>query len=134
MSLTPQKNPGRSVQCYHCGVLIEVPMAARTASCTACYKGLVLDDLTVRDSSGSVGKLTTCGNVIIMPKVRSVSRQVTAGSDVVVHGQLEASVRSGGAVRLGSTARVRGDVTAKSLCVEPGAQIESGYFRIGPQT
>ncbi len=134
VSLFNPKTVTRDVCCYHCGLGVQVPAAARTASCPKCYKGLVLDDLTVRDASGSIGKLTTCGGVTIMPKARSITRRVEAGGDVVVHGHLEASVSSGGAVRLGERAHVKGDVTARCLVVEPGAIIDGGYFRIGPRT
>jgi hypothetical protein len=132
VSLFQQRAVTRDVCCYHCGLGVQVPAAARTASCPKCYKGLVLDDLTVRDASGAIGKLTTCGDVTIMAKARSITRQVNAGGDVVVHGHLEASVSSGGAVRLGERAHVKGDVKAKSLVVEPGAIIDGGYFCIGP--
>lgn len=125
------KQSDREVLCYHCGQHICVPAAARTASCSKCYKGLVLDDLTVRDCNGSVGKLTTCGTVTILPKARSVTRQVQAGGDVVVHGHLEACVQSGGAVRLSDRCHVKGDITARALVVEPGAVIDGGYFHIG---
>lgn len=95
-----------------------------------CYKGIVLDDLTVRDSSGTSPRLTTCGNVSILAKARSVMRQVQAGGDVRVQGYLEAAVESEGTVHLSQGSRLRGAVRARGLVVEEGAVIE-GEFTIG---
>ncbi len=120
----------RAVICYHCSAAIEVPEQARTTSCPKCYKGLILDDLTVRDASPTGGKLLTCGSVVIMQKARSITRQVTAGGDVQVQGHLEASVESAGTVRLCKRSHLRGPVKAKGLVVEAGAVID-GLFCIG---
>ncbi len=109
-----------------------MPAAARTASCPVCYKGIVLDDLAVREGAGMSSRLATCGKVTIHKKARAVTRHVEAGAGVEVDGVLEAKVNSGGTVVVGAKARVKGDFSAPSLVVEEGAVIEGGFFRIGP--
>lgn len=127
-----KQSPERIVVCYHCRGEIAVPAAARTASCPSCYKGIVLDDLSVREGGGGMsGRLYTCGKVTIHKKARAVTRQVEAGGGVEVDGVLEAKVNSGGTVVVGAKARVKGDCSAPSLVVEEGAVIEGGFFRIG---
>ncbi|HYE61608.1 MAG TPA: polymer-forming cytoskeletal protein [Phycisphaerales bacterium] len=122
--------PGRPVRCYHCKGELTVPMAARSASCPLCHRGLILDDLLVRDS-GFAGKLTTCGKVLIEKKGRAVTRQIEACQGVDILGAVEAKVVSYGTVYLGKTARVKGDFEAPEIVVERGAVLE-GMLRIGP--
>lgn len=130
--LFPMKPPPeRFVLCYHCKAEIAVPAAARTASCPACYKGIVLDDLAVREGAGMAGRLSTCGKVKVHKKARAVTRQVEAGAGVEVDGVLEARISSGGTLVVGSKGRLKGDCTAPSLVVEEGGIIEGGFFRIG---
>jgi cytoskeletal protein CcmA (bactofilin family) len=124
--------PGdRKVTCYHCGKEIVVPAAARTASCPLCYKGIVLDDLAVKDAGSYTGRLVTCGSVTIHSRARTVTRSVEAGRGVHIEGVLEAKVCSGGTIKISPGARVKGDCEARSLVVEAGAIIEGGFFRIG---
>ncbi len=121
----------RTVTCYQCGREIIVPAAARTASCPLCYKGIVLDDLAVKDAGSYTGRLVTCGTVTIHSRARTVTRSVEAGKGVHIEGVLEAKVCSGGTVTISPGARVKGDCEARSLVVEAGAIIEGGFFRIG---
>lgn len=121
----------RKVTCYQCGREIVVPAAARTASCPLCYKGIVLDDLAVKDSGSYTGRLVTCGTVTIHSRARTVTRAVEAGKGVHIEGVLEAKVCSGGTISIAPGARVKGDCEARSLVVEAGAIIEGGFFRIG---
>jgi hypothetical protein len=127
---SPHAPSTRAVLCYHCNKTIDVPSAARTASCPKCNKGIVLDDLRVKDA-GWAGKLTTCGKVTVDRKARAVTRSVEAGSGVDVNGVLEAKVQSGGTITLASTSRVKGDFSAPTMVIQPGAVIEGGFFRIG---
>jgi len=123
--------PERIVLCYHCKAEIAVPAAARTASCPTCYKGIVLDDLAVREGAGMAGRLSTCGKVTIHKKARAVTRHVEAGAGVEVDGVLEAKVNCGGTLVVGAKGRIKGDCNAPSLVVEEGGIIEGGFFRIG---
>ncbi len=89
------KGNERQVKCYHCRKDVVVPRTARTASCPVCYRGIVLDDLCVKDA-GTVSKLATCGRVIVEKKGRAVTKRVEAAEGVEVLGQLEATISSGG--------------------------------------
>jgi len=120
--------PQRIVRCYHCHTDVQVPIAARSASCPSCFKGLVLDDLTVRESGYSL-KLLTCGKVTVEKKARAITRTVEASAGVDILGTLEAKVMSHGQVYVGPGARMKGDCDATSLVVEPGAVLD-GVFRI----
>lgn len=124
----------REIRCYHCKRDFRVSVHARSAACPHCYRGLCLDDLVVRGlppASGAPGKLQTCGQVVVEKKSAYVGQTVEAVEGVEVHGRLEAHVTSRGPVVLGSQAQVKGDLTAPSLRVEPGAVIKGGFFRIG---
>jgi hypothetical protein len=121
----------RFVRCYHCERDILVPAAARTASCPVCFKGLVLDDLAVKDVGGYPGRLVTCGKVYIHSHTHTVIRNVMAGAGVDIAGVLAAKVSTFGCVKLSPSARVKGDCEARSLVVEEGAVIEGGFYRIG---
>ena len=121
--------PQRQVRCYHCRGEITVASAARSASCPLCFKGLVLDDLTVREGLYS-SKLLTCGKVRVESKARAVTRSVEACEGVEILGSLEAKVTSLGPVYVGPGARMKGDCEASALVVAPGAVID-GVFRIG---
>lgn len=121
----------RIVRCYHCRATISVPGAARTASCPVCYKGLILDDLRVRDGQAA-GRLSTCGRVVVERRGRAVTRAVEAAAGVEVHGTLEAKVVTGGPVHLSKGAHLKGECHATSLVVEAGGVIEGAFVRIGP--
>jgi len=127
----PPPPPQRSVRCYHCKGEITLARAARSATCPKCYKGLVLDDITVTPGDFS-GRLSTCGRVIVEPKARAVSRTIQAGDGVEVSGSLEGNVFCLGTVTVGSNASLRGECEAESLVVHAGAMIR-GTFSIRPR-
>lgn len=124
-------NSERIVRCYHCRREIIVPGAARTASCPVCFKGLVLDDLRVREGHAT-GRLSTCGKLVVERKGRAVTRAVEAAQGIEVHGTLEARVISGGPVQVNSGGQLKGECHATSLVVEPGAVMDRVFVRIGP--
>lgn len=123
--------PTRRVTCYHCRKPVTISAFAISATCPACYKGLVLDDLVVRDVHWA-GKLRTCGKVLVERKGRVVGRLVQAAQGVEVQGIVEATVVSGGTVIIKTAARLSGDCRAPRLIIEPGATIAGGHFHIGP--
>jgi hypothetical protein len=129
----PQPHPERLVRCYHCKTRIAVPLTARTASCPVCYKGVVLDDLAVKDA-GWNGRLSTCGQVKVERKGRAIARSVECGEGLTIDGTLEAKINSGGPVTLSPGGKLKGDCDATSLVVPNGAIIEGGFFRIGKAT
>jgi hypothetical protein len=120
----------RTVRCIHCRAEVTFPFAARSASCPMCFKGLILDDLLVRDN-GYSGRLTTCGKITVDKRARAISRCVEASAGVEIQGILEAKVMTHGPVHVCKGGRMKGDCEARSLVVELGAVIEGGFFRIG---
>lgn len=125
----PQPPAARSVECYHCLKTFDVPRRAVSLSCPHCYKRVTLDDLVVKDVCWST-KLQTCGRLIVHRKGSLVASVIEAREGVEILGHVEGTILSGGPVLIGPRARVKGDVTAPSIWVEPGATIEGGYFKI----
>lgn len=124
--------PGqRGIACYHCHERIQAPAAARSFGCPKCHRGVALDDITVGDSGWS-GLLNTCGRIFIRPRARTITRVVHAGEGIEVLGVLEANVRSGGPVVVGSRGRLIGQVNATSVWIDPGGTLDSPMMRIAP--
>lgn len=123
--------PTKRVTCYHCRGQVTISAYAISATCSHCYKGLVLDDLVVRDVHWA-GKLRTCGKVVVERKGRVIGRLVQAAQGVEVEGTIEATVVSGGTVVVKTAARLTGDCRAPRIVIEPGATIAGGHFHIGP--
>jgi predicted RNA-binding Zn-ribbon protein involved in translation (DUF1610 family) len=121
----------RTIVCYFCKHALEVSTRTITHSCPACNKRLVVEDITIK-TLYSVVKLQTCGRLIVEPKGHVIAQHVDAQLGVDMQGQMEASVRSGGPVRIGPKARWKGDCKAPSVKIEPGAKIEAGAFTIDP--
>lgn len=120
---------GRSVQCYHCLERFDVPSKAMSISCPWCYKRVTLDDLVVKDTCWT-SRLQTCGRLIVQRKGSLVASLIEAREGIEVLGHVEGKLVSGGPVLIGPKARVKGDMSAPSIWVEPGAIIEGGYFQI----
>jgi hypothetical protein len=119
----------RHIQCYHCRHRFEIGWQARTTSCPKCSKQLLVEDVVVKTYE-AVRKIQTCGKVVVTKKGRVIAQLVEAHGGVEVEGILEASVISGGTVRIHAKAHWKGDCRAPSLAVELGGIITSGYFVI----
>ncbi|MBI1191161.1 MAG: hypothetical protein GC200_10840 [Tepidisphaera sp.] len=125
--------PGQHyITCYHCGAQVVAPVIARSFGCPKCHRGIALDDITVKDSGWS-GLLNTCGRIFIRPRARTITRNVHAGDGIEVLGVLEANVRSGGPVVVGSRGKLKGQVQATSVWIDPGGTLECPMLRIGPR-
>jgi cytoskeletal protein CcmA (bactofilin family) len=122
----------RRVICYHCGRSLLVNGSARTVTCPCCYRGLELDDLLVH-SGGWGGTLHTCGRIRIEPNARMITRTVRASEGIEVLGSLEARVTSGGPVTILRGGRLKGEVEATSITVEPGATLDNVRVVIRPR-
>lgn len=127
-----KRSSARSVRCYLCGHVFEIPPGAMTTSCPGCFKRVVIEDIVVKTAQGNT-VLGTCGRLIVQARASVVARKITAIQGVEVLGTLESAVESDGTVRLGATAKWKGDCTARAMVVEPGATISGGFFSIGAE-
>lgn len=126
-----KKALAREVRCYHCERVFEISAKAMTVSCPGCFKPVLVEDIVVRNAQGNT-TLQTCGRLVVEKRGRVTAKKIQAGQGVEMLGILQASVESGGEVRIGPTGNWTGDCCAKSLRVEPGGVIVGGFFRIGP--
>ncbi|MCC6322415.1 MAG: polymer-forming cytoskeletal protein [Phycisphaerales bacterium] len=128
----PSPAASRTVRCYHCREVFDVPPKAMSISCPWCYKRVTLDDIVVKDTCMQ-SRVQTCGRLLVHRKGSIVASIIEAMQGIEILGHAEGAITSGGPVLIGPKARVKGDVTAPSIWMEPGAVIESGYFKIiGP--
>jgi cytoskeletal protein CcmA (bactofilin family) len=100
-----------------------------SGSCPACSRQVNLGDVIVKDTHWG-GGLRTCGRIVVLRRGRVVANEVIAVQGVEVQGVLEAKVVSGGPVRIGPRATWKGNCTAPSVKVDPGAVISGGEFDI----
>jgi hypothetical protein len=119
----------RTVQCYHCRQLFDVPPRAISISCPWCFRRVGLDDM---DISGVcwTSKLQTCGRIVIRPKSVLVAPLVEASQGIQIYGAAEGVMVSGGQIYIATGARVKGEVRAPSIRVEAGGTIDGAYVQI----
>lgn len=119
----------RTVQCYHCRQLFDVPPRAMSISCPWCYKRVGLDDMTIVGTCWT-SKLQTCGSITVRPKAVLIASLISASQGIEVHGTAEGVLISGGQIFIGAKARVRGEVRAPSIKVEKGGFIDGAFVQI----
>jgi len=117
------------VQCYLCRRRFEVGAKAMTVSCPGCHKPLLVQDVVVKTLQ-AVTKLQTCGSIVVQKKGRIIAELVEAHEGLDVRGSIQANVICGAMVRLGPTAKWRGDCNAPVIKIESGATIEGGCFTV----
>lgn len=120
----------RTIRCYHCASEFEVGAKALTVSCPCCYRRVVIEDMLVRHSH-SGGRVQTCGRIVVAERGRFTAMTVEASGGLEIDGVFNAQRVTSDSVRLGSASRFRGDCSARSIRIEPGARIDGGYFRVG---
>jgi len=120
----------RPIRCYHCGERFDVAARAMTVSCPKCNKGVLIDDIIVKDAQG-VSKMQTCGKIIVRKGARVIAQLVEANEGIEVQGLMDSKVVCRGPVLIGPKAQWKGDLQAPTLEVKLGAKIEKGYFEIG---
>lgn len=75
-------------------------------------------------------RLCTAGNVVVGADAAVAVELIAASGDVDVAGAVDAEIRSLGLVRVRSTASLRGVVMARTLMIDPGAQVEGARFEV----
>jgi cytoskeletal protein CcmA (bactofilin family) len=119
----------RTVQCYHCRQLFDVPPRAISISCPWCYRRVGLDDMDIRGVCWT-SKIQTCGRIIIHPKASLVAPLVEASQGIEVHGSAEGILVSGSQIYIGPKARVKGEVRAPAMRVDKGGAIDGAFVQI----
>ncbi len=117
-----------TVNCLYCERPNELARRTMTFTCRHCNKALRLEDLRFAGYQATRA-VETCGVITVEKKGNVVSTRVHCGG-LIVRGRLRGNVVSRGPVLVGPEAEIKGDVTAPSLAVGPGAILE-GQYRIG---
>jgi hypothetical protein len=123
----PVPSDRQAILCLHCGKPQEVGRKAMSVTCKFCSKSLKLEDVKItRYEARRV--IETCGTVTIDKKGHVVSDVRCV--NLQLRGKLKGDVVGLRNVEVAGDAELKGDVTAGSLNVAPGAMLE-GFYRIG---
>ncbi|HEV8379072.1 MAG TPA: polymer-forming cytoskeletal protein [Tepidisphaeraceae bacterium] len=126
----PVPSDRQAILCLHCGKPQEVGRKAMSVTCKFCSKSLKLEDVKItRYEARRV--IETCGTVTIDKKGHVVSDVRCV--NLQLKGKLKGDVVGLRKVEVAGDAELKGDVTAGSLNVAPGAMLE-GFYRIGPRS
>lgn len=132
--IDPSLRPGvtRRARCYMCSREFVVPGMATILTCPACYQHLNVADVTLNRSE-RIPLIRTAGSVVIPRGVRVAADLVECGLLLDVQGELRASARCAGELRLGPGALLIGSVRAASVTIAPGAHLSGARLEIGPR-
>ncbi|MEM1108741.1 MAG: polymer-forming cytoskeletal protein [Planctomycetota bacterium] len=125
--------PPKTVQCYHCDHRFEVGGRAQSTSCPGCNKPVMVADQVIDKQRGPIRELKTCGKIIVKKRGRLICHHVVAHNGLECDGIVDAkTVVSNMPVLLGKKSNFKGDLTAPSVDITEGAQIQPSLFAIGP--
>lgn len=117
----------KHVICTHCGFEHEVARRAMSTFCPKCRKRMILEDFKV-DSYYAVRDFSTSGDIVVEKKGHVVAPIKVA--NLTVKGKVQGQVTAMGEVKLTKTGIFKGEIAAKSLCVEAGGVLDA-FLRIG---
>jgi hypothetical protein len=123
----------RTVQCYFCHRHFDVPAKAMSLSCPWCYRRVRLDDIVVKGECFAKA-LQTCGRIVVQPKGHVVASLIEGRMGVEVFGSVDGPTRSGIRMFIASGGRVRGNISAPGIYIEPGGTVAGGLMRIGVES
>jgi hypothetical protein len=133
MAANPYKIPAphdrQTIVCLHCHKPMEVGTRAISAMCKHCGKPLRFEDIHITAYEPKKRAVETYGNIVVEKKGHCNADRIHCGG-MIVRGKVTGHVTSGGPVRVGAKAEMKGDVTAPALEVDAGAIME-GRYRIG---
>ncbi|MFI5402682.1 MAG: polymer-forming cytoskeletal protein [Planctomycetota bacterium] len=119
----------RAVVCTHCEKTIDIPATAMSVSCRHCHRRVIIEDLEIK-SYHAVLRVATAGRIEVQKKGTLVAD--VRANELAVEGNLKGNVIALDRVVVGKKASVEGDVSCRTLAVEPGARLQ-GHFRVDPQ-
>jgi DNA-directed RNA polymerase subunit RPC12/RpoP len=118
----------RAVVCTHCEKTIDIPATAMSVSCRHCHRRVIIEDLEIK-SYHAVLRVATAGRIEVQKKGTLVAD--VRANELAVEGNLKGNVIALDRVVVGKKASVEGDVSCRTLAVEPGARLQ-GHFRVDP--
>lgn len=111
----------RPISCYHCNRTFEVVPDAQSTQCSKCGGYISLRDYQIDHAWRR--RIQTRGNVTIL-KTGSIVGVNVQCHDLIVLGQLSASVNCSGKLVVRSHGKILGNVSCAELRVERGAHVE----------
>jgi Polymer-forming cytoskeletal len=125
----PNGDESQTIRCIYCQMPQNVSRRALTLTCKFCNKTLKIEALTVKNYLARRA-VETCGPLTVERNGQIVSDRIVCGS-LVVRGRIKSDILCHGPMLVSPEAQIRGDVTASSLAVGEGADLQ-GRYRVGP--
>jgi cytoskeletal protein CcmA (bactofilin family)/predicted RNA-binding Zn-ribbon protein involved in translation (DUF1610 family) len=111
----------RKLNCYHCSHIFDVVSDAQSTQCAKCGSYISLRDYTIDQAWHR--RIQTRGNVTVL-KGAAITGVNVQCHDLLVLGELSASVECSGKLTIRSHGKIVGNVHCDELCVERGAKVE----------
>lgn len=111
----------RKLHCYHCSHIFNVVSDAQSTQCAKCGSYISLRDYTIDQAWHR--RIQTRGNVTVL-KGAAITGVNVQCHDLLVLGELSASVECSGKLTIRSHGKIVGSVHCDELCVERGAKVE----------
>lgn len=111
----------RKLNCYHCNHDFDVVSDAQSTQCAKCGSYISLRDYTIDQAWHR--RIQTRGNVTVM-KGAAITGVNVQCHDLLVLGELSASVECSGKLVIRSHGKIIGNVHCDELCVERGAKVD----------
>ncbi len=111
----------RKLNCYHCSHIFDVVSDAQSTQCAKCGSYISLRDYTIEQAWHR--RIQTRGNVIVL-KGAAITGVNVQCHDLLVLGELSASVECSGKLTIRSHGKIVGNVHCDELCVERGAKVD----------
>jgi len=119
----------RQVVCTHCDRPIEIPASAMSVSCRHCHRRIIIEDIVIK-AYHAVVRLATAGRVEVASKAHVIAE--IRVNELVVEGAVKGNVVALDRVAIGRKGALIGNVSSRSLEVEPGATLV-GRIRVCPE-
>lgn len=111
----------RKLHCYHCSHIFDVVSDAQSTQCAKCGSYISLKDYVIDQTWHR--RIQTRGNVTVQKGASIIGVNVQC-HDLLVLGELSASVECSGKLIIRSHGKIIGSVHCDELCVERGAKVE----------